>query len=193
VASIFPLANNKLAVLSALSTTSLTNTTVINGFFMDYFGIPHVKSYLGPFPLVLDIAAARAAIPGSGAVPIALTYSFDIGRFVAQLLQAPKWEKESVIVGDKVSWNEFLAIAEEARGVKFEVAHDSMEVLQQGKVTELPGQKELYPFFPKEALQGLAAVFGLMMEKGFFDIEGKDVGFKTKTARELVEEAWKGK
>lgn len=160
---------------------------------MDYFGFPHMKSYLGPFPIVLDIAAARAAIPGSGAVPIALTYSFDIGRYVARLLQNPSWDKESVIVGDKVSWNEFLTIAEEVRGLKFDVAHDSMELLQQGKVTELPGHAALYPYLPKEAFQGMAAVFGILMEKRLFDFEKKDVGFKTKTVKELVEEAWKGK
>ncbi|KAH7084445.1 hypothetical protein FB567DRAFT_593917 [Paraphoma chrysanthemicola] len=194
IAKIFPIANIKLTLLSALSKTSLQYTSVINGFFLDYFGIPHTKTYLGAFPLVLDIPSAHASIPGTGNTPIAFTYTFDIGRYVAQtLLPNPVWAEDSIIVGDKLSWTEFLAIAEDVTGKKFSVSYDSVEALEKGQVTELPGQKALYQFLPKEMLLGMVAVFGLMMERGVFDLEGGEVGFKTKTAREIVEEAWRGK
>ncbi|KAH7072157.1 hypothetical protein BKA63DRAFT_63759 [Paraphoma chrysanthemicola] len=194
IAKIFPIAGLKLTILSALSKTSLQYTSVINGFFLDYFGIPHIKTYLGPFPLVLDIPSAHASIPGAGKTPVAFTYTFDIGRYVAQtLLSNPVWAEDSIIVGDKLTWTEFLSIAEDVTGKKFSVSYDSIEALEKGQVTELPGQVALYQFLPKEMLLGMAAVFGLMQERGVFDLQGGEVGFKTKTARELVEEAWRGK
>lgn len=49
-----------------------------------------VKLYLGPNPLVIDIAGNAAAIPSLGDVPVVFTYSFDIGRFVAALLSENK-------------------------------------------------------------------------------------------------------
>ncbi|KAH7371111.1 hypothetical protein BKA66DRAFT_444287 [Pyrenochaeta sp. MPI-SDFR-AT-0127] len=197
LAAFFPLAHSKIAYLKALEGSSLEYTAVINGFFLDYWGFPKVKSYLGPNPLILDIAGNAAAIPGSGDVPGVFTYSFDIGRFVAALLSVTKWDKESVIIGDKLTWNEFLAIAEEVKGTKFTVAKDDLSTLQQGKITELPSQVALYPFFPKEQLQGFFAAFGIMFEKGFFDfkLEGtlneRYPEIKTKKAKDIVEEAWR--
>ncbi|KAF2028305.1 NAD(P)-binding protein [Setomelanomma holmii] len=195
VSALLPIGQLKRSILDTLAASGLEYTSVINGLFMDYYGLPHVRSYLHPFPLAIDVASNTAGIPGSGDVPVTFTYTFDIGRFAALLLQKPQWERESVTVGDKLTWNEFLAVAEEVKGVKFDVTYDKLETLKQGKVTELPGHVVLYPFFPKEALQGLAAVFGLLMEEGHFDLGGEVGGgeFETKKVRELVTEAWSGK
>ena len=40
----------KLTVLEALRASSLKYTTVIEGFFSDYFGTSRVASHIGPFP-----------------------------------------------------------------------------------------------------------------------------------------------
>ncbi|KAJ4313871.1 hypothetical protein N0V94_006737 [Neodidymelliopsis sp. IMI 364377] len=199
VAKYYPDAHAKIKAFSALSASNLEYTVVLNGFFLDYFGIPHIKSYLPSFPFFLDIANNAASIPASGDVPITFTYSFDVGRFVGKLLEESKWEKESVIVGDQLTWNQFLALAEDVKETKFSVSRDSLKMLQKGQITELPGQRALYLIFPKEALQSAAAIFSILMEKGFVTLkkEGslneryKDVNVKT--ARDLVEEAWKGK
>ena len=98
-------------------TKSLEWTTVLNGFFLDYFGIPKVKSYLQPTTIVLDIANDCAGIPGSGDVPVVLTNSFDVAKYTARLLGLDKWEKESYVIGDRLTWNEFLKLAEEAKGI----------------------------------------------------------------------------
>lgn len=66
--------------------------------------------------MVVDIENRAAAIPGSGDVPVTFTYSYDAARFVAALLDEPLWDKESKIIGDTVTWNEFLRIAEEVTG-----------------------------------------------------------------------------
>lgn len=103
--------------MAELEKTQLEWTAICNGFFLDYWGAPRVKSYLSPMTVVIDIQAKKAGIPGSGAVPVVFTYSADVARFTAASLTLEKWEKDSYIIGDKLSWNEFLKLAEEVRGL----------------------------------------------------------------------------
>ena len=141
----------KLNYIRALESTSLEYTVVNNGVFMDYWVAPHVKTYLGGgIDFVIDMANKTAAIPGTGDTPLVFTYSFDIGNLVAALLTLPTWEKGSFIVDDRVTWNQFLAIAEEARGSRFKTTHDSLEFLKKKQVTELPSHQVVYRFLPKE-------------------------------------------
>ena len=191
--AIFPVAETKLAAMTALGASSLEYTCVINGFFLDYYVIPKVPSHIGPFPVVVDMANNAAAIPGSGDVPVAFTHTTDVARFAASLLDLPTWQPESYIVGEKLTWKEFVAIAEEFKGVKFDVQFDPLENLQKYQVTELPGHKDLYPFFPKQMLQPFIATFGILFAKGFFDfdaIPGQE-GMKARGVKELVEQAWR--
>ncbi|KAH7384598.1 hypothetical protein BKA66DRAFT_462497 [Pyrenochaeta sp. MPI-SDFR-AT-0127] len=195
-AAIFPTMNSKIAYLDVLAATSLEYTAVLNGIFLDYYGFPKVKSYLGNLPRVIDIAQNAAAIPASGNVPVVFSYSFDVGRFIAALLSQSKWEKESVIIGDKITWNDFLALAERVKGVKFDVKIDSLETLQKGYTTELPSQRDLYPFLPKEKLQRMCATFGILFENGFFDFKSRGTlnetfpEINTKSVEALLKEAW---
>ncbi|KAF2649202.1 NAD(P)-binding protein [Lophiostoma macrostomum CBS 122681] len=199
VATIMPSAKSKITLVTALQGTNLEYTTVINGFFLDYYVIPHVKSYLFGITLAIDIANKAAAIPGSGNVPGVFTYSFDIARFIVALLGEPTWDKESYIIGDKVTFNEFLAIAEEARGSKFNTTYDSLDTLKSYKVTELPAHPGSYAFFPKERLQGMCATFGILFEEGVFDFKPEKSlndqfpDIKTRKVKDLVQEAWGGR
>ena len=65
----------------------------------------------------LDIKHRTAAIPGSGDVPVTFTFSKDVARYVAAFLDLEKWEQRTFIVGDKVTMNEMVKIAEEATGM----------------------------------------------------------------------------
>lgn len=102
--------------MSELEGTNLEWTIVCNGFFLDYWGMPKVKSYLSPMTLFIDAASKEAAIPGAGNTPIVFTYSHDVAKFTAALLTLDKWERESYVIGTKLSLNEFLQLAEEVRG-----------------------------------------------------------------------------
>ncbi|KAF5534820.1 transcriptional activator Mut3p [Fusarium napiforme] len=197
IASYFPIAQAKLNVIAALeATSSLEYTTVYNGYFADYWVLPKVKSYQSPLALVVDIENNFAAIPGSGNELVTFTHTFDVARFVAVLVGAPKWDKESYIIGDKVSWNQFVQYAEEAKGVKFTVKHDSIEDLKAGKITELPSHVHMYPFFPKPMLQGLFAAFGRMFVEGAFDLKPERTlnevfpEVKARKIKDLLFEAW---
>ncbi|KXX76833.1 Isoflavone reductase IRL [Madurella mycetomatis] len=182
-------------------TKSLEYTVFYNGYFMDYWGFPGVKSYLARTPLVywLDIPNDAAAIPGSGNTHALFTHTNDVGRFVAASLDLPEWEPETFVFGDRVTWNEFLHLAEEAKGTKFDTTYDTKEKLKMGQITELPGQVPLYQFFPKPAMQGMGVAFGLWFEDGVFDpkpakfLNGTFPDIQPLKVKELLDKAWNKK
>ncbi|KAL2265997.1 hypothetical protein VTJ83DRAFT_5349 [Remersonia thermophila] len=197
VAKIFPLSNSKLAVFKIIEGTSLEWTAVTNGFFADYFFAPKVPSYQPPMAVVIDIAHNTAAVPGSGDVPVVFTHTWDIAQFVAALVDVPKWERDSYIIGDRLTWNEFVRLAEEAKGVKFTVTTDDLETLRAGRITELPSHPSVYPWLPKPVLQSFFASFSLMFEEGVFNFRPERTlndefpEIKARTIKELLETAWK--
>ncbi|OLN89233.1 Pinoresinol reductase 2-like protein 1 [Colletotrichum chlorophyti] len=162
----FPPAKAKKSALVALKSTSLQWTTVYNGYFLDYFGTPRMKSYVDQVAFFVDMANNAAAIPGSGEVPVVFTQTFDVGRFVAAMLEQPNLPQETYIIGDKLTFNELVRLAEEIKGSKFAVVHDSVEDLKACKLTELPAHREVYKFYPKEVLHSFLAPFGLNCEQG---------------------------
>ncbi|KAF9768550.1 hypothetical protein IL306_014149 [Fusarium sp. DS 682] len=160
-----PFPDFSATTLAALSKTKLEYTVVSNGHFSDYYGYPKVKTYLKHAAFLVDIANKTAAIPGSGDDKVAFTYSFDVARFVDALVNTDqKWPTHSVIIGEKITVNEIVAIAEEATGAQFSVVHDNVDKLKSMQVTELPSHAEAYKFFPKPMLQTL---FAGRLIKGF--------------------------
>ncbi|KAH7420025.1 hypothetical protein BKA64DRAFT_652219 [Cadophora sp. MPI-SDFR-AT-0126] len=193
-----PLVAFKVAALAELKKTNLEYTLFSNGYFADYFGLPKAKSYLKPFVAVLDIGHKVAGIPGSGNTPAAFTTTGDVGKFVVASLGLEKWSEESTIIGDKKTWNEVLAIAEKVTGSKFQTSYDPVEKLQKGEITELPSHVHFYPFFPKPALQGLLASFGIWFESGDFDLSTSRGAYlndifpdiKPTSLEEVITEGW---
>lgn len=192
-----PFIQHKLDAAEALRKSSLEYTLVSNGFFLDYYGQPKVPTYLPPFTLALDIANNAAAIPGTGDTPIVFTHTFDVAKFVTALLGQKEWTEQSIIVGDKVTWNQALTLAEKAKGTKFTVTYDDLAKLNTFQVTELPAHVPVYPFLPKEQLQYILAVFGSWTATGVFDF-GKEKTLNTvfpdikpKTFADVVNEGWK--
>lgn len=99
-----------------LRKSGLEWTVFQNGIFLDYFGLSALKSNLKPTPLVIDMANKVVATPGDGNAPVTFTYSFDLARFIVAASDLEKWEEESRVVGDEVTWNEFVALAEVCLG-----------------------------------------------------------------------------
>ncbi|KAL4745773.1 hypothetical protein BDW72DRAFT_211012 [Aspergillus terricola var. indicus] len=127
-----------------------------------------LKSYLRPNVFVIDITNRVAAIPGDGNAPVTLTYSFDLARLVVQSLNLKdgEWDEESRVVGDEISWNEFVSLAEEMLGCNFKVHHDPTEKLKNIEITELPGHRALYERFPKERFRWFMSIFELFTVDG---------------------------
>ncbi|PKY06268.1 NAD(P)-binding protein [Aspergillus campestris IBT 28561] len=197
-AALFPPITGKLAAAQKLqSSPSLEYSLIATGFFLDYYGMPKVKSYLKPFVCAVDVAHNTAAIPGSGDVPVAFTHTFDVARFIAALVGAPDWPERSTIIGDKKTWNEMVAIAEEVKGVRFNVTHDSEEKLKTFQATELPSHPSMYAFMPKEQLQYILATFGRWSNAGGLDLpEDESLNrrfpeIQPRSVRDVLEEGWK--
>jgi phosphoserine aminotransferase len=99
-----------------LRETQLQFTRVIPGFFMDYWGIPHVKTNIEHITFAVDMVNCEAVIPGDGNDVVGMTYTYDMAAFIAELLEVEEWEEFSVVVGDEVTFNQLLEIGEEVRG-----------------------------------------------------------------------------
>ncbi|KAL1853934.1 hypothetical protein Daus18300_011676 [Diaporthe australafricana] len=189
---------SKLDAVEALQKTSLEYTLFYVGYFLDYWGYPRVKSFQRQNYIAVDIENKRAAIPGTGNTPVAFTHSLDIAEFVAASLDLPKWELESYVIGDIVTWNDLLRIAEDVTGKAFEVTYDDLDTLLAGKITELPSHPSLYSQMPKEQIQALFATFGVWFEKGLFNLQPtikplNEVfpNIKVRTVREVIAAGWK--
>ncbi len=116
-AKIFPVVDFKLGAVDLLKKSTLEYTLVSCGVFLDYYGMPRIKSYMKPLTMVIDVEHKVAAIPGTGDETITFTHTFDVAKYVAASLDMETWPERSIIIGDKMSWNQFLKLAEKIRGL----------------------------------------------------------------------------
>ncbi|KAL6362330.1 hypothetical protein LRP88_03608 [Fusarium phalaenopsidis] len=184
------------ASLDALRKTGLEWTRFAVGYFLDCYSLTSLKTHLPPLSFAIDVANKKAAIPGTGNEPIALTYTYDVAKFVAAFLEEPKWEELTFCYGEKTTWNEFVMVAEEVIGSSFDVTYDPLEKLQRGETTELPAQKAelaLSPF-PEALTRQLLALLGIWSVTGQFDIphdgslNTRYPGIKPVTIREALQD-----
>ena len=84
---------------------------------MDYWGMPKVRTNLQPYVIGIDVANCWAAIPGDGNDKLSVTYTYDMATFIVKLLDLEEWPEFSVFVGDEITYNELLKLAEQVRGM----------------------------------------------------------------------------
>lgn len=72
--------------------------------------MPAVPSRLAPGVNFFDIPNRLAVAVGTGTVPLVMTYTRDVARFVVASLSLEKWELRSYIVGDRKSWHQVVEI-----------------------------------------------------------------------------------
>ncbi|KAM0559997.1 hypothetical protein ACHAPJ_003952 [Fusarium lateritium] len=111
-----PTAAFQAASIARLRQTNIEWTQFAVGFFLDYYGLPKIKTHLPMLTFALDVANKKAAIPGTGDESISFTYTYDVAKFVAVLLEEPKWGELSVCYGERTTWNKFLKVAEDVIG-----------------------------------------------------------------------------
>ncbi|KAK1547828.1 hypothetical protein CPAR01_01795 [Colletotrichum paranaense] len=143
--------------------------------------------------MVVDVVNNKAGITGSGDVPVAMTFASKLAKFVAAALTLPKWERETYLIGYKLTWNQLIELAEAVKGAKFDVS----QTLKAGKVTKLPRHRSPYPYILDEQLQPMFAILGLVFERGVFDLKIETSitqdfpDLKLRSMKELLEEAHK--
>ncbi|KAF5253914.1 hypothetical protein FANTH_1239 [Fusarium anthophilum] len=158
-----PVGQARGRTLVQLQKTDLEWTRFDNGFFLDYYGPPTLKSYMQRVAWALDIANKKAGIPGTGNEPMTFTYTLDVAKFVVAALDLPRWEK--LIWGPKN--NDFKA--DKKIGSKFDITYDPAEKLEKGEVTELPFNKNAADL-PQKVLEGLMSLWGLYVLEGKYDM-----------------------
>jgi nucleoside-diphosphate-sugar epimerase len=141
-----PFAAGRITLLDAVGATSLEWTAIFPGVFLDFYALS-IPSHVPNNAMALDIVGNAAAIPGTGTYPMYFTHSTDVAKYTVALLGLEKWESKYFIVGDTKTWNEVIAMAEAAKGVKFDVAYDPLDKLSKGEITELPGHRATYEAF----------------------------------------------
>ncbi|KAL2672616.1 hypothetical protein Neosp_013329 [[Neocosmospora] mangrovei] len=192
-----PLARYTFEAIDELEKTQLTYTRIANGWFLDYYGMPHWKTHLEPWINVMNVEKKWAVIPGDGSVKASFITSQDMSRFVARLMDLEKWNKVSPIFANTLSFSELVEMAEKARGCKFRVANDSLEKLQSGKISfheEFPpigyGEGD-QAFFAMLHYQ--AAIGRYLVPRDYPPLDAVFPDLKITTPLEVMETAWKGK
>lgn len=104
-----------------LRKTNLEWTKFVNGFFLDYYGAPHIKTNLPTITLAIDMKSRKAAIPGTGNEPVAFTYSYDVAKFVSKILDMNEWQETTYCYGEIMTWNEFIKVAEDVTGESLKI------------------------------------------------------------------------
>ncbi|KAI8650732.1 NmrA domain-containing protein [Fusarium keratoplasticum] len=192
-----PLARYTFEAIDELEKTQLTYTRIANGWFLDYYGMPHWKTHLEPWINVMNVEKKWAVIPGDGNVKASFITSQDMSRFVARLMDLEKWNKVSPIIANTLSFSELVEMAEKARGCKFRVANDSLEKLQSGKISfheDFPpigyGEGD-QAFFAMLHYQ--AAIGRYLVPRDYPPLDAEFPGLKITTPLEVMETAWKDK
>ncbi|CAG9942748.1 unnamed protein product [Clonostachys rosea f. rosea IK726] len=188
----------KAAEAELVASKNLESTRIMMGHFMDYWGVPGFKSHFAPMATFIDIENNYAAIPGSGNGRVTMAHSTDVAKFIVASLDLQKWDPIHYIIGDTVTSNDLLALAEKAKGRKFTVVHDSVDDLKSGVITALPGQIAAYDFMPKQVFDMVMPILGLWFDEGAFDLENvpttlndKFPEIETIKAKDMIEQAWK--
>ncbi|KAH7118216.1 hypothetical protein B0J13DRAFT_613120 [Dactylonectria estremocensis] len=167
----------KLQTVERLENTGLEFTLVNTGVFLDYLVWPKIPSHMRTSTIWINLAQNLAALPGDGNQMVAFTHTRDIGRFVAALLDLPKWERRYCAIGDRLTLNEIVQIAEEVKGTTFNKKYDSEADLVQGRCTLLPdavGDSDRgNEILPSEVVMEHLAGLGIFVVKGFADLDPK--------------------
>lgn len=189
-------------------TTTLEYTYIYPGMFMDYFGMPHIKTCLRPLCFFIDPEKGQAVLPDDGEAKMSMTLTTDTARYIALALELETWPRIMTTAASTVSLNELVRLVEKNTNRKLEVRYQPVERLLQHDVIDLPTNLDIARLFPErfpkgmEQLRGLIADLEAGVALGAFDFsqlsghldlvktfEGK---VKPPTSiEELMEDAWK--
>ncbi|KAF5647667.1 SDR family [Fusarium tjaetaba] len=186
----------KLKAVDALEKTNLEFSLVSIGLFLDYWAAPRIPTHIRAANILIDPENNAAVIPGDGNTPATFTHSTDAAKHTVALLDIPNWKRRYTITPNRMTLNEAVKLAEEVKGVKFDVKYFSVEQLKKGENDLTPSMKKALPEEMHGGMKAMLALSGIGMATGSNDIQGIDdlVGkfpnIKPVTVRD-VWEAWK--
>ncbi|KAE8382383.1 hypothetical protein BDV26DRAFT_288664 [Aspergillus bertholletiae] len=190
-----PTAKWALAATQAAEGSSLEYTRVVNGLFLDYYGLPHWRSHLKPWVNAVNVAGKWAVLPGDGTCQVNFITSQDMARFVARLMDLPKWSPVSSIVGQTASFKDILQVAERVRGERFSVKYESLGDLRDGRIS-FPEFEETGLESTGRSTESILASFHYISGTGGYAISSDDPldarfpDIKITTAADVIESSW---
>lgn len=105
-----------MKTIEVLEGTDLEWTTFQNGYFRDYYGMPHVETNLKPLAFIVDVPNKATSIPATDNEPMTFTYTKDLAKFVNALFGLSKWSYAKICYSDKTTRNKAVQTAEQVRG-----------------------------------------------------------------------------
>ncbi|KAM0208117.1 hypothetical protein ACHAQI_007126 [Fusarium lateritium] len=161
-------AQMRIDAVNLLRSSHLEFTRFVFGWMLDTWNPLRAKTHMPPMTWVLDFDHQRARIPGDGNTPLTVLHSFDIAKFTAALINDEnKWPEISAFSGDRITFNEMVALAERTTGKKWEVTYEPIERLESKDVEVFEQPPGSYDF--GEKLRVVTAEFGLMVVQGIMD------------------------
>ncbi|KAJ9131027.1 NmrA-like family protein [Pleurostoma richardsiae] len=193
-----PMLSDYFAAFDELKKSGLEWTSFHNGTFLDYWAMPHIKTFLRPMWMSIDIPSRMAAIPGDGNSRFTLTYSYDAAKYLVALMDLDTWPETSRVAGDIVTWHEFLKLVEEVTGERFKVTYDSVENLKKFQPTDLPSHALSYEDFPKDQFRWFLSIISRWTTDEDVcyipgELNSKFPEIKPMSLKGMLEAYWKGK
>ncbi|KAF5570957.1 SDR family [Fusarium phyllophilum] len=189
--------------VDALEKTNLEFSLVSIGLFLDYWAAPRIPTHIRAANIIIDPENNAAVIPGDGNTPVVFTHSpvvfthsTDTAKYTVALLDIPNWKRRYAIVTNRMTLNEAVKLAEEVKGVKFDVKYLSVEQMRKGENDLTPSMKKALPEEMHSGMKSMLALSGIGMAAGSNDIREIDdlvvkfPNIKPVTVRD-VWEAWK--
>ncbi|MCJ1404226.1 hypothetical protein MMC11_007451 [Xylographa trunciseda] len=101
------------------------------GWLADYF-LPEKKTHIPPLPVgfPIDPNSWRACIRGTGDEPQAWTCAREVGKAVAELLEAPEWEPVTYVVGEWSTFNQAVEIMERHYGHPLNKSYRAVDAIE---------------------------------------------------------------
>lgn len=160
----------KFDAIDRLAASRLEYTLFSNAMFLDYALSPRVPSVMPEMQFsYIDFDNNVATLPGDGNNYIVTTHCNDIPPFLMKLLDLPKWDTRYFLIGNRLTYNQFVDLAEEVKGVKFERLYNSKDDMEKGQVKLIPSLQKLtgengVPF------EQIASGLGLQIINGGLDL-----------------------
>ncbi|CAG9978339.1 unnamed protein product [Clonostachys byssicola] len=195
-ASLTPRVKYTLDALEELEKTDLSYTRVVNGLFLDYYGMPHWKTPLHPWLNAVNMEKKWAVIPGDGSAQADFITSQDLGTFIGRLMDLEHWDKVSSIVSNTMTMNKLVELAEKTRGCKFKVVHDSLDRLKSGKISFI---EEFPPIGRGDGDQAYFALIHYQIGLGYYRVPNENTlnerlsDIVVTSAEEVMKRSWGGR
>ncbi|KAM0342061.1 hypothetical protein ACHAPU_009789 [Fusarium lateritium] len=182
----------KLKAVDLLEQTNLEFSLISIGLFLDYWAAPRIPTQIRAANIIIDPEYNAAIIPGDGNTPIALTHSTDAAKYTIAPLDLTQWRRRYSIVTNRTTINEAVKLAEEIKGVKFDVKCVSVEEIERGENDLTTSMKKALPEEVHGGMKSMLALSGIGIARGANDITmSDDLGSKFPNIKPLtIKEVW---